>query len=117
MKPWMKFVLALIPVLVTAVITTLTAVQGAGNKATALRNHDAAWLVQHPGRQNVGSYDKAMKTDMIAFRESVDAATKDTGKVLVQPTTLGRMFGVRARLVSVKALRNVPPRPAGIHGE
>jgi hypothetical protein len=112
MKPWMKFTLALIPVLVTAVVTILTAAQGQSNKVAALRAHDNRWQ-EHRDRErhNIGEFDKGMKTDMAALRESAEVATKDTGVALVQPTTLGKVLGQKAKPVAVKSLRG-RARPA-----
>lgn len=121
MKPWMSFTLKLVgslTALLVAVGGILTSYQGGVNKTKALRAHDRAWQEhQHAVKGNVGSFDKAKNPYLAAIADSAEQAARDTGKALVQPTTLGRMFGQKARLVSVKALRNVPPRPAGIHEE
>ena len=111
-----------IAALVVAVGGVLTVMQGQSHKAAALRIHDQAWHASHAhADDNAGSFDKATGETMTPYlamiRDSAENAARDTGTALVQPTTLGRVFGQKARLVSVKALRNIPPRPAGIHEE
>lgn len=122
-----KLVSIILGALVPIVLAFLTFLQAQGNEATALRKHDEArrrrrrFTTHAPARPSVPAptleptpeppptSGLGRRTNIEALAESVqvaaDNAADDTVKVLVQPTTVGRLLGMKARSVTVRALR------------
>jgi len=123
MTPKQQFICKLVGIILGAltpiVLAFLTFLQGQNNKAEALRNHDEVrrrhrFSTHAPARPSAPAPPRApefsRRTNIEALAESAqvaaDKAADDTAKVLVQPTTVGRLLGVKARSVMVKALRS-----------
>jgi hypothetical protein len=119
MTPKQQFVCKLAGIilgaLVPIVLAFLTFLQAQGNEATALRKHDEArrrrrrFTTHAPAPELPRAPEFSRRTNLEALAESTqvaaDNAADDTVKVLVQPTTVGRLLGMKARSVKVRALR------------
>lgn len=127
MTPKQQFICTLVVgAVVPIVLALLTFLQAQGNKSVALRNHDEArrrrrFSTHAPARPSVPvptleptpepprAHEFSRRTNLEALAESArvaaDNAADDTVKVLVQPTTVARLLGMKARSITVRALR------------
>ena len=120
MTPKQQFICKLVGIILGAltpiILALLTFLQGQSNKTTALRNHDEvrrrhrfSMRTPPPAPSPGAEPEPARKTNLEVLSESIQAAADnaadDTVKVLVQPTTIGRFFGQKARSMTVGTLR------------
>jgi len=112
MTPRQKFVCAILGILVPAIVSLgtvyLNSRQANANARSALRTHDEARhgrrLRPTPEPVPVAPAMVAPRTDMAAFRDSVESAV-DTTRVIIAQTGLERMIGLKARTVPANQLR------------
>ena len=112
MTPRQKFVCAVLGILVPAIVSLgtvyLNSRQANANAKSALRSYEEARegrrLRPTPEPVPVAPAMVAPRTDMAAFRDSVEKAV-DTTRVIIAQTGLERMIGLKARTIPANQLR------------
>jgi len=112
MTPRQKFICAILGILIPAIVSLgtvyLNSRQANVNAKSALRSHDESRarrrLRPTPEPRSAAPAMVAPRTDMAAFRDSVENAA-DTTSVVIQPTDIERLIGQKARVVPANRLR------------